>query len=1029
MIYNHSSNSNNLKNNIYEKPKISRIQNNKLQKASIISSPYITYGFMAKNLVYDKKYDLNNFIPEMKHNKPIIIGRGSYGKVFLYRNIIDNKLYAIKHMEKYRLYKTLKTLSGIYEEIYIQSRIFHKNIVRLLYVKENSQSFDLIMEYANKGSLFYYIRTNRYLTEKESFNYFSQIINAIYFLHKNDLIHRDIKPENILIFDNNICKICDFGWCVKLDGKQRKTFCGTTEYMSPEIVNKIEYSKEIDIWSLGILLYEMIFGYSPFKPDKEDFKPKDVIDNIKIHDLKFNKNISAECKDLICHLLDENVENRYKIEDIFNSKFVKKYEDKKLFFPEEEQKRNIYIKSIKLNNNNKQNNNNNNNNNSLKLYFSPTKQLQIFKRPRIISGEIGYMPPYLQNSSMESKEINNQINNIKINKQNYNYNNNQYNNKFINSNNNINQNKKYSSLSFENKKSKYNEFIRGNNLNLYNSTTYNFLNNNLNKKLNLSEQKLISKNNKTKDLNLNFINVKKKINNKNIKNTIKTKLSNADSSLNITSFNDRNDISNEESIILNNKKNNKCFSIDNSIYNTYLINNKRKKNLNNNYIINNIRVKKYSKDKNNHNNDFLNIKRPFATVKKLSNENNNNNNIINYNNNFFITYGKQYKNNKQYEKITILNNYKNNALTERDRNNPKDIPKDNNKRIEQLSFNLSQNNNFVSKDKNKKIKPVNSLELDKINNMANNLDIIKNLNFSSLDYNLNAHILNSENTVGALNKKINYNINTPIFEKTQNDNRNKNTYRSKSNRSLFNRNYIQNSSLNNNFDKDQINTNYIFNPKISITFPSNTPKSKIIKNSPKNCKIINFDKNIDNLNYKNLKCFAKSKSFLKTEFLNLNNKKFENNIKILKNKNFNMINNKRNKLDSLNKKDYHETKTMDTKKEKEKKLIKNNSLFFKGSDSSFLKNKKYIKMFHFSKCNNINTSKSNLKNKTKDSSDNLNFYSSTEEEKQKNKLNNYKIIQRNNNNEGKNISLKKLNLKEKLNKIIKNNNIIKNKIK
>ena len=121
MIYNHSSNSNNLKNNIYEKPKISRIQNNKLQKASIISSPYITYGFMAKYLIYDKKYDLDNFIPEMKHNKPIIIGTGSYGKVFLYRNIIDNKLYAIKHMEKYRLYRTLKTLSGIYEEIYIQS--------------------------------------------------------------------------------------------------------------------------------------------------------------------------------------------------------------------------------------------------------------------------------------------------------------------------------------------------------------------------------------------------------------------------------------------------------------------------------------------------------------------------------------------------------------------------------------------------------------------------------------------------------------------------------------------------------------------------------------------------------------------------------------------------------------------------------------------------------------------------------------------------------------------------------------------
>ena len=102
-----------------------------------------------------------------------------------------------------------------------------------------------------------------------AFSLFIQVVNAVYFLHKNNLIHRDIKPENILIFENNIIKLCDFGWCVKLEeGEQRGTFCGTTEYMSPELVNHEEYSKEIDIWSLGVLLYEMVHGYSPFRPDK-----------------------------------------------------------------------------------------------------------------------------------------------------------------------------------------------------------------------------------------------------------------------------------------------------------------------------------------------------------------------------------------------------------------------------------------------------------------------------------------------------------------------------------------------------------------------------------------------------------------------------------------------------------------------------------------------------------------------------------------------------------------------------------------
>ena len=331
IFINHKS-SNLQKSKIYEKPKIERINNNDNIKAYSISSPYITDGFISNQIKYESIYDLKNFRPILEYNSPKIIGIGSYGKVYLYKNLTDNKLYAIKHLDKMILCKSIHTIKRIYDEINIQSRIHHQNIVKLLYVKENDSSIYLIMEYANSGSLYRYIRTKQCLTEEESFKFFSQIINAIYFLHKNDFIHRDIKPENILIFDNNICKLCDFGCCVELNGKQRSTYCGTTEYMSPEIVNKIEYSKEIDIWSLGILLYEMIHGYSPFNPNNEYYNTEDVIDKIKIHDLHFDINISKECKDLICHLLEKNAKNRYKIEDIFNCDFIKKYEKKKLYF-------------------------------------------------------------------------------------------------------------------------------------------------------------------------------------------------------------------------------------------------------------------------------------------------------------------------------------------------------------------------------------------------------------------------------------------------------------------------------------------------------------------------------------------------------------------------------------------------------------------------------------------------------------------------------------------------------------------------
>ena len=294
-----------------------------------IKSKYITKGeIFQKKIEYNQIYNMNNFVQIMtKNNKPYIIGSGSYGQVYLCQNILNNKYYAIKHMDKYRLKKALKTLSGIYTEIDLQSRISHQNIVQLLYVYESKNTFDLVMEYASQGSLFDFIRKNKHLSEDLSFSIFIQVVNAVYFLHRNNLIHRDIKPENLLLFQNNIVKLCDFGWCVSLNSGQRGTFCGTTEYMAPEMVNQKVYSKEIDVWSLGVLLYEMIHGHSPFIPKKATFNEREVMENIKIHNLKFDKKISKECKELICHLLDENISQRYKIEDIFNSDFVKKYEN------------------------------------------------------------------------------------------------------------------------------------------------------------------------------------------------------------------------------------------------------------------------------------------------------------------------------------------------------------------------------------------------------------------------------------------------------------------------------------------------------------------------------------------------------------------------------------------------------------------------------------------------------------------------------------------------------------------------------
>ena len=332
------------------------MKNNISTNVNRINSPYLIQGFLNSSIIYDSFYSLDNFAPIYDGNgKMHIVGSGSYGQVYLALHFLNKKYYAIKHMDKKKLFSQLHSLESIQKEIDIQSRIDHPNIVKLLYVKETHLSYDLVMEYASNGSLFHYIRKYKGLNENKTFSLFIQVVNAINFMHSNDLIHRDIKPENILIFENNIIKLCDFGWCVKLEGHQRGTFCGTTEYMSPELVNHQVYGKEIDVWSLGILLYEMIHGYSPFRPNKPKFNEKDVMENIKNHNLIFGKTVSDECKRLIYHLLDPDINKRYTVEDIYNSDFVKKYEKLHYDYPNNSL---IQLYNRKINKNSEQNINN-----------------------------------------------------------------------------------------------------------------------------------------------------------------------------------------------------------------------------------------------------------------------------------------------------------------------------------------------------------------------------------------------------------------------------------------------------------------------------------------------------------------------------------------------------------------------------------------------------------------------------------------------------------------------------------------------
>ena len=139
----------------------------------------------------------------------------------------------------------------------------------------------------------------------------------------HSIIHRDLKSENLLINENNILKLCDFGWTVKLNSSKRKTFCGTVEYMAPEIIKKQRYDETIDIWSLGVLLYELVHSYSPFFCGDSDIKK--IGSNILQNELTFQEGLSEEYKDLVKKILIKDSSKRIKIEEIYQHPFMTKH--------------------------------------------------------------------------------------------------------------------------------------------------------------------------------------------------------------------------------------------------------------------------------------------------------------------------------------------------------------------------------------------------------------------------------------------------------------------------------------------------------------------------------------------------------------------------------------------------------------------------------------------------------------------------------------------------------------------------------
>ncbi|KAI6654627.1 Serine/threonine-protein kinase Sgk1-like [Oopsacas minuta] len=195
-----------------------------------------------------------------------VIGKGSFGKVLLAKKKTENKYYALKVLEKAIIMKRNEVKHIMAERNVLIRNLKHPFLVGLHYSFQTGKKLYFVLDYVNGGELFFHLQRERTFEESRAKFYSAEITSAIGYLHDIKIIYRDLKPENILLDKDGHIKLTDFGLCKEgvAQGDTTSTFCGTPEYLAPEVLKKQDYSNSVDWWCVGVVLYEMMYGLPPF---------------------------------------------------------------------------------------------------------------------------------------------------------------------------------------------------------------------------------------------------------------------------------------------------------------------------------------------------------------------------------------------------------------------------------------------------------------------------------------------------------------------------------------------------------------------------------------------------------------------------------------------------------------------------------------------------------------------------------------------------------------------------------------------
>ncbi|KAG9511043.1 Serine/threonine-protein kinase Sgk1, partial [Fragariocoptes setiger] len=237
-----------------------------------------------------------------------VIGKGSFGKVYLARHKLEAKIYAIKVLSKHMILKHNEKRHVMSERNVLIRNLRHPFLIGLHYSFQSKDKLYFVLDYANGGEMFYHLQRDHVFEESRARFYAAEITSALGYLHAEGIIYRDLKPENILLDSSGHLVLTDFGLCKEgiKDIDTTTTFCGTPEYLAPEVLRKEAYDRCVDWWCLGAVLYEMLFGLPPFfSQDRAE-----MYDNILHQPLKFRNNASIEARQILTGLLSKNKHTR-----------------------------------------------------------------------------------------------------------------------------------------------------------------------------------------------------------------------------------------------------------------------------------------------------------------------------------------------------------------------------------------------------------------------------------------------------------------------------------------------------------------------------------------------------------------------------------------------------------------------------------------------------------------------------------------------------------------------------------------------